>query len=417
VRRLPARRNYLLACGLDAILRYLENLHFSEEAIVYLGTLGLFSERFLDWLKKLHFTGDVFAVPEGTPVFANEPIVELVAPLPQAQLAETFIMNQVHVQTVAASKAARVVTAAQGRAVVDFGLRRMHGADAGIKAAWAFHIAGVKATSNVLAGMIYGIPVTGTMAHSYIQAHKDELEAFRAFATLYPETVLLVDTYDTLEGVQRVAALGRALNEKFRVQAIRIDSGDLADLAIHARQILDAAGLKRVDIFVSGNLDEDVIAELVRRGVPINGFGVGTEMGVSRDAPTIDIVYKLTAYAGQGRLKLSSGKSILPGRKQIFRVERDSLAVTDILAGHDEVHPGRALLQPVMKQGQRLLAGRTTLKSAQAHAAAELAKLPERIRALTPADLPYPVEVSEALKTRTQKLALLLSASRGGKSL
>jgi len=256
VRRLPESRNFLLACGLDDALRYLEELRFSESALDYLSGREEFDAAFIDWLRDFRFTGDVRAVREGTPLFANEPILEISAPLPEAQLVETFLMNQIHLQTTLASKAARVVLAAGGRAVVDFGLRRIHGADAGLKAARAFHIAGVAATSNVLAGKVYGVPIGGTMAHSYIQEHDSEMDAFRAFTRLYPDTVLLVDTYDTLEGVRRVVELAREVGEEFRVRAVRLDSGDLAKLAIAARKILDDGGLEEVEIFASGGLDE-----------------------------------------------------------------------------------------------------------------------------------------------------------------
>ena len=294
---------------------------------------------FTQWLEEFRFTGDVDAVPEGTPVFENEPILEVTAPIAQAQLAETFVMNQVHLQTVLASKAARVVTAAEGRSVVDFGPRRMHGIDAAIKAARAFHIAGVAATSNTLAGHIYGVPVARTMAHSFVQAAQNEMEAFRAFTALYPETILLVDTYDTLQGVRHVIALARELGDAFKVRAVRLDSGDLADLATRTRAILDEAGLQRVEIFASGSLDEDTIAEIVAEGAPITGFGVGTSMGVSQDAPGLDIAYKLCAYGGRGRLKLSTGKPVLPSRKQVFRIEEDGRAVRDVIARAEEVLP------------------------------------------------------------------------------
>ncbi|HBP90581.1 MAG TPA: nicotinate phosphoribosyltransferase, partial [Nitrospiraceae bacterium] len=257
VRRLPVRRNFLLACGVDTVLDYLETIRFSEEDLAYLDSLRQFSSRFLSWLRDFRFTGEVYAVPEGTPVFANEPILEIVAPLPQAQIVETFIMNQIHVQTVLASKAQRVVAAAEGRPVIDFGPRRMHGIDAALKAARAFWIGGVAATSNVLAGKLYGVPVAGTMAHSYIQSHENEATAFRAFAQLYPETVLLVDTYDTLAGVKKVIDLARALGDDFKVKAVRLDSGDLLDLSRRARRLLDDAGLRDVEIFASGGLDED----------------------------------------------------------------------------------------------------------------------------------------------------------------
>jgi nicotinate phosphoribosyltransferase len=321
VRRLPERRNYLLACGLDQALHYLEWLRFGPDECDRLRSTGRFDAAFIDWLGELRFTGTVRAMPEGTPAFAEEPILEVEAPLPEAQLVETFIMNQVQLQTMLASRAVRVVHAAAGRTVIDFGLRRMHGTDAGMKGARAFHIAGVDATSNVLAGLAYGIPVSGTMAHSYVQSHDDELQAFRDFARTWPDTVLLVDTWDTLDGVRNVVRLAGELGADFHVRGIRLDSGDLAELARQSRRILDDAGLDRVAIFASSSLDEDAIASFVAAGAPIDGFGVGTRMGVSADAPSLDIVYKLAEYGGRGRLKLSTGKRLLPGPKQVFRVE------------------------------------------------------------------------------------------------
>jgi nicotinate phosphoribosyltransferase len=398
VRRLPEGRNYLLACGLDTALELLERLHFPADAVEYLAGRREFDRAFAQWLAGLRFTGDVWAVPEGTPVFPNEPLLEVEASLPEAQLVETLLMNQMHLQTVLASKAARVKHAAGPRLVVDFGLRRMHGADAGLKAARAFHVAGIDATSNVLAGRVYGVPVTGTMAHSYIQAHRDELEAFRAFARLYPTTILLVDTYDTLEGVRNVVRLARELGDDFHVRGIRLDSGDLGELARRSRAILDEAGLEDVEIFASGGLDEWSIQDLAREGAPIDGFGVGTGMGVSQDAPALDIAYKLTEYAGEGRLKLSSDKSILPGRKQIFRVDKDGRAVKDVLAREGERHEGRPLLTQVMKDGRRLSSGSVSLEGARERARAETATLPDRLLALEPARPPYEVEVSRALE-------------------
>lgn len=404
VRRLPRRRNYLLACGLNEVLEYLEKLRFTRDSIDYLASLGDFSDRFLRWLEGFRFTGDVYAVPEGTPVFQNEPILEVAAPIAEAQLAETFIMNQVHLQTVLASKAARIVTAAEGRPVVDFGPRRMHGVDAAIKAARAFHIAGVSATSNTLAAKIYGVSAAGTMAHSYVQAFDSEMAAFRSFARIYPATILLVDTYDTLEGVRKVVALAQELGEDFKVRAVRLDSGDLADLAFKARAILDEAGLHNVGIFASGSLDEDVIAEIGAKEAPIDGFGVGTAMGVSQDAPGLDIAYKLCSYGGHGRLKLSSGKPILPGRKQIFRVEQDGRAVRDVIAREGERLPGRALLKPMMHEGSRLPESVVELDEARRHAREEISRLPDAIRAISPAQTPYPVEVSEALSTYQEEV-------------
>jgi len=402
VRRLPRQRNFLLACGLDSVLDYLENLRFDEDDLAYLGSLGKFSDRFLAHLRDFRFSGTVYAVPEGTPIFANEPILEIVAPLLEAQIIETFIMNQIHLQTVLSSKAQRVVMAAEGRPVIDFGPRRMHGIDAALKAARAFYIGGVAATSNVLAGKVYQVPVAGTMAHSYIQAHDDEREAFRRFVRLYPETVLLVDTYDTLEGVRRVIELAITLGEQFKVSAVRLDSGDLLALSREVRGLLDQAGLDKVEIFASGGLDEDKVAQLVFSGAPIDGFGVGTSMGVSKDAPDLDIAYKLCEYAGVGRLKLSHGKPILPGRKQIFRVSENGNDMRDVVAKADEHLPGRPLLEAVMRNGERLVAGRVDLESARAHASQQIADLPDHIRVITPAEPPYLVEVSSEL-SRYQK--------------
>lgn len=407
-RRLPPRRNYVLACGLSDALRYLERLSFAPHR-EHLATLG-FALEFLDWLAGLSFAGEVWALPEGTPVFPDEPLLEVVAPIAIGQLAETFLINQLHFQSVAASKAARVVAAADGRTVVDFGLRRMHGTDAGMKAARAFHVAGVAATSNVLAGAVYGIPVAGTMAHSYVQAHDDEHAAFRAFAALYPDTVLLVDTYDTLAGVEKVVALARELGDAFRVRAVRLDSGDLGELAKRTREVLDAAGLERVEIFASGGLDEEKVAALVAAGAPIDGFGVGTRMGVSEDAPTLDAVYKLTSYQGRGRMKTSPGKATLPGRKQVFRVEEGGEARHDVLAGAGEERPGRPLLSRVMAGGRLIDPDAVDLESARGRARREIAALPERVRALDPADPPYRVEVSEALAAAGRRLRAEIEA-------
>lgn len=399
VRRLPAQRNFVLACGLEDALHYLETMRFTPQSLDYLASVGTFTDRFLKWLADFRFTGDVHAVPEGTPVFANEPILEVVAPLPQGQIAETFLMNQVQLQTMLASKAARVVAAAAGRTVADFGARRIHGTDAAVKGARAFFIAGVDGTSNVVAGQLYGIPVVGTMAHSFIQSFGDELGAFRAFAEIYPETVLLIDTYDTLEGARKVVALARELGDDFRVKAVRLDSGDLAGLAVKTRAIFDAAGLEQVEIFASGGLDEYKVAAIVAGGAPVTGFGVGTAMGVSDDAASLDIVYKLCAYGGHGRLKASPGKPVLPGRKQVFRFEDDGRAVRDVIARESEEMPARPLLRPVMRDGQRLADGRVSLAEARLHARDEIARLPETVRAIAPAETPYPVEISPALQT------------------
>ncbi len=397
-RRLPAGRNFVLACGLGAVLDYLQSLRFTQDDLDYLAAQSRFEDDFLHWLGALRFTGEVRAVPEGSVVFPQEPLLEIVAPLPQAQLVESYVMNQMHLQSVLASKAARVVTAAAGRPVVDFGMRRMHGADAALQGARAYHIAGLAGTSNVLAGKRYGIPIAGTMAHSYVQAHADEMSAFRAFASSYPQTTLLVDTYDTLEGVRRVIALAAELGEDCQIQAIRLDSGDLAGLARRSRELLDAAGLQHMKIMASGGLGEEKIAALLAEGAPIDGFGVGTHMGVSEDAPTLDLAYKLTEYAGIGRLKDAPGKPVLPGAKQVYRQREGGEMAGDLITRADERRPGTPLLRQVMMDGRIVAPDAVDLTSARARAAADMAALPAAQRALAPAGAPYPVRVSEALQ-------------------
>jgi nicotinate phosphoribosyltransferase len=400
VRKLPPRRNCLLACGLEQVLDLLEGLRFTPEALERLRALGPLSADALGYLRGFRFSGDVWAVGEGTPVFEGEPLLEVTAPLLQAQLIETVVMNQLHVQTLLASKALRVVTAAQGRDVVEFGVRRAQGADAGLKAARAAYVAGAASTSNVLAGALFGIPVTGTMAHSYVEAHDGELQAFRAWCERYPVTTLLVDTYDTLEGVRKVVQLKRALGDAFRVRAVRLDSGDLFALSTGARALLDEWGLRRVQIFASGGLDEDQIAQLLRRRAPIDGFGVGTSMSVSGDAPSLDLAYKLVEYDGRPRTKLSEGKVLLPGRKQLFR---RSDASEDVIACFDEILPGEPLLAPVMRNGRRVVP-KPELNALRDRCAAEVARLPARIRALEPAEPPYPVRVSPKLQALLERV-------------
>jgi nicotinate phosphoribosyltransferase len=406
VRRLPAGRNFLVACGLDDVLHYLETLRFDERGLDHLASLDAFSRSFLDELASLRFEGDVYAVPEGTPVFADEPILQVVAPLPQAQLIETFVLNQISFQTMIASKATRVVAAAAGRRVVEFGLRREHGTDAGMKAARACFVAGVGATSNVLAGQAYGIPVVGTMAHSFIKVHDTELEAFRAWSSVFPDSVLLVDTYDTPEGVRNVIRLAQELGDDFAVRAVRLDSGDLAGLAADARRLLDEAGLEGVEIFASGSLDEHIVADLVAAKAPITGFGVGTRLGVSADHPSLDSAYKLSGYAGRARMKLSTGKSNLPGRKQVYRVESGSppQAAHDVIALHDERVEGRGLLVKVMEGGRRLPAGQADLASISEHARWEAGRLAAPLLALEAADPPYRVELGPGLRAELDRL-------------
>lgn len=414
VRRLR-KRNYLVAAGLEDVLSFLETFRFGQDALSHLRSLGLFSDDFLHHLRIFRFQGDVYAVPEGTVVFGDEPMLEIVAPIDQGQFLETFALNQFHVQSLAASKASRVVSAARGRTVVDFGARRMHGTDAAMKSARAFWIAGVHATSNVLAGQVYGIPVSGTMAHSYIESHDSEIAAFRAFARTFPETILLVDTYGTLDGVRNVVRLARELGDDFTVHGIRLDSGDLAALARESRAILDAAGLRRVEIFASSSLDEYAIDRLLSGGAPIDGFGVGTHMGVSEDAPYLDSVYKLVEYEGRGCMKLSREKKTLPGRKQVFRVLEAGEAVRDVIGLHDEETEGRPLMELVMRDGVRTEAGKRTLKDARENARRSLAELPVRLRSLHEADPPYCVRISTGLsKVGADLAAQIRSGDRIG---
>lgn len=398
VRNLPEHRNFLIAGGLEPLLQDLERLRFSDEDLAYLRSLNEFTDDFLTWLADFKFTGSVRAVPEGTPVFGHEPLLEVTAPLPQAQIIETLVMNQIHMQTVLASKAYRVAKAAQGRPVLDFGARRIHGVETAVKGARAFYIGGVAATSNLLAGRRYGVPVAGTMAHSYIQAHDNETRALEAFAETYPETVLLVDTFDTLEGVQKVIRMADKLGGKFKIKGVRLDSGDLGELARQSRKALDDAGLDDVEVIVSGGLQENAIAELLDSGAPIDGFGVGTSMGVAEDAPAMDIAYKLVAYAGKGRLKLSSGKKVLPGSKQIFRQSNADTYCGDIIGRQNENLPGQPLLEEVMRDGVRVGSRPRDVHDIRDYAKAQIAKLPDPVQSIRKAEAAYSVDVSEALQ-------------------
>jgi nicotinate phosphoribosyltransferase len=397
-RKMPKNRNYLMAAGLEDVLAYLESFRLFPEDLAYLRGLGNFSDSFLDRLAKTKFTGEVWAAPEGTIVFPHEPLLQIVAPIFEAQLVETFVLNQIHFQSVAATKASRVVLAAKGRMVIDFGARRAHGVDAALKVARASYLAGAAGSSLVIAGRMYGVPAFGTMAHSYIQAHDDELASFEAFTRLYPATTLLVDTYDTLHGVEKVIELRRRLGDAFHVKAVRLDSGDLGDLARQARKLLDNAGLREVKIFASSGLDEYKIRELVEQGAPIDAFGVGTKMAVAEDAPSLDMAYKLVEYAGEPRSKFSLDKVIFPGRKQVFREHENARMTRDVLARFDEGLGGQPLLRPVMHAGRRLDAGRVSLEEARNHAREELNRLPDRLRVLETASEPHPVIPSDRLR-------------------
>ncbi len=360
VRELPPNRSFLVAAGLADCLEHVRSLEFGREDIAYLRSLRLFSEPFLEYLRKLRFTGDIWAMPEGTVFFENEPLIRVTADIIQAQLLESYLLNTVNVQTMIASKAARVVIAAGGRSVYDFALRRTQGADAAMKAARSSFIAGCAGTSNVLAGERYGIPVAGTMAHSFVMSFGSEHEAFETYCRVYPDkSVLLVDTYDTPGGVRRAVKAGLELRAKgHELAGIRLDSGDLLKLSKSARRMLDAAGLRNVRIMASGNLDEYGISRLVAAGAPIDTFGVGTRMGASADAPSLDCIYKLSEVVdARGKffpaMKLSRGKATYPGRKQVFRVTgKDGRLRRDILGLEDEKIEGTPLLQKVVDGGR-----------------------------------------------------------------
>lgn len=400
VRDLPPERGFLLAAGLEQVLRYLETLCFSEQELAWLASTERFDQDFVDYLAKLRFTGDVYAMPEGTVFFPNEPILRVTAPIPQAQFIETRVINLLHFQTLLASKAARCVLVAPDKLLVDFGLRRAHGAEAGLLAARAAYLAGFGGTATVLAGKEYDIPIFGTMAHSFIQAHDSEPAAFEGFAHAQPNNVvLLIDTYDTEVGARKVVEVAPRLKaEGIAIKGVRLDSGNLAEHARKVRKILDEGGLSRTNIFSSGNLDEHMLRELLRSGAPIDGFGIGTRLDTSADAPYLDCAYKLVEYAGHPRRKRSEGKATWPGRKQVFR-SYDAQGQTmqaDIITIEGDVLPGEPLIQAVMKSGQRLKSAEPLSKSRE-RATRQLAQLPEHLRALdtTP---PFPVTISPALE-------------------
>jgi nicotinate phosphoribosyltransferase len=410
VRHMPPKRGFLVAAGIDRVLEVLEQFRFEPDAIEYLESLKLFRPDFLAFLGNLRFTGDVHAVPEGTIFFEQEPILEVRAPLIEAQIIETLLLNQIGLASMVASKAARCVVAARGRRLIDFGLRRSQGADAGLISARSSYLAGFVGTSNVLAGRRYGIPLNGTMAHSYIMAHDSERDAFEHFVNLFPQlSTLLVDTYDTVRGVENAARVARVLREKgYKLQAVRLDSGDLVDLSVRARRILDQNGLNDVAIFASGNLDEYRINDLLRARAPIDAFGVGTAMAVGADAPTLDASYKLAEYRGVPRLKTAPGKLSLPGRKQVFRAANANGAFfADLIGLADEgattvaheFKPAPAEVSTVltrqMAAGQRL-EPRSTLAESRDRVLQGLARLGQRHKDLERPE-PYPVRHTAAL--------------------
>ena len=399
VRRLPERRGFLLAAGLDDALTYLETLRFSPGEIDWLKSTKRFRRNLIDYLAAFRFTGDVHAIPEGTVCFPNEPLIRITAPLPMAQFVESRLINILHFQTMIASKAARMVLAAPGKILSDFGLRTAHGAEAGLFSARASYIAGFGGAANVLAGERYGIPIVGTMAHSFVQVHDDEMTAFENFARSRPEgVILLIDTYNTEAGARKVVELAPKLQaDGIAIRGVRIDSGDLSAMAKKVRGILDAGGLEEVIILVSGGIHEDVLLKMTAAKAPIDGFGIGVNLDASIDAPSLDCAYKLQDYAGRPRRKLSEGKQTWPGRKQVWRAyDAQERMRGDVLSLESDRHDGEALVVPVMRGGKRV-APVPTLAQIRERAKRDLARLPEPLRRLE-AGAAYPVEISAKLK-------------------
>ena len=409
-RTYPPNRAYFVSAGLEDVLDYLSYLNFSGRAIDYLRATGIFAEDFLEYLRGVRFTGGVRAIPEGRLYFTGEPAVEVTAPIIEAQLAETFIINQVHLQSMLATKAARCVWAAQGRGIADFASRRTQGTDAALKMARASYIAGFSSTSNVLAASLYGMPPAGTMAHSFISSFPSEIEAFRAYAASFPDrTILLVDTYDTIAGAWNAVLVAKEMEaaketDGGKLMAVRLDSGDFDVLSRQVRKILDDSGLGYVKILASGGLDEYELETLVKAGAPIDLFGVGTKAGVSADAPWSDMAYKLVCFDQRPVMKLSTDKVSLPGAKQVFRAKAaNGKFVKDIIALEDEELPGgRPLLEEVMADGQRTRPA-ATLEEIKSRFQEDFAALDDRFKALNNPPR-YPVGISGRLERLTSEV-------------
>jgi nicotinate phosphoribosyltransferase len=408
-RKYPLNRGYLVFAGLQDALAYLEGLRFSRDDIEYLRSTGRFKGDFLDHLGRLRFTGSVRAMSEGAIFFVDEPVIEVTGPVMEAQLVETFLLNQINLQSVLATKASRVVHAGAGRTVVDFAARRTHGTDAANKLARVGYLVGFAGTSNVMAGALYGIPTFGTMAHSFVTTFEDEADSFRAYADSFPDaSTFLVDTYDTLEGTVKAAQVAREMKARGEaLRAIRLDSGNLLDLSRKARAILDDAGLTDVQVFASGGLDEHQVQALVARGAPIDGFGVGTKVGVSADAPWADCAYKLVEYDGRPVLKLSPEKQMLPGPKQVYRYrDEEGMYAGDVIARAGERVPSsepERLLTEVMKDGKPAACA-SGLAALRARFASEFDRLPDEFKTLT-SPARYRVRVSEDLERLQSKVA------------
>ncbi|MBI2855841.1 MAG: nicotinate phosphoribosyltransferase [Chloroflexi bacterium] len=402
VRPSRVRRPYLVSAGLEDVLRYLEEFTFSEGAIDYLRSTGIFADDFLDYLGHLRFTGRVRAIPEGRLYFYDEPVLEITAPIIEAQVAETLVINQMNLQSLIATKAARCVWAARGRVVVDFSLRRTQGVDAGMVVARSSYMVGFQSTSNVLAGKAYGIPITGTMAHSYVTSFEHEIDSFRAFARSFPEnTVLLIDTYDTVAAAHKAVEVGHEMERRgHRLQGVRLDSGDLLALSKEVRRVLDDGGMEYVRILASGGLDEFQVQGLVQAGAPIYGFGVGTKMGVSGDAPWLDMAYKLVRYGERPVLKLSEGKETLADEKQVFRRwTPEGRLRGDVIALAGERPPERSA-EPLLEtwiEGGRIAKPLPSLQHMRERFQRDFSALDDRYKVLKKAPH-YPVRLSRALR-------------------
>ncbi len=402
VRHLPSNRSYLLFAGLEDVLRYLKNLKFNQEDLDYLEHLG-FGEDFLTYLGRLRFHGDVWAMPEGTVFFPGEPVIRVTGSLIETQIIESFILNAVNFATMIATKASRIVTAADGRGVYDFSLRRTQGVDAALKVARSAYMAGFSGTSNVLASRYFGIPAVGTMAHSFVLSFASEAESFRAFFETFPnKSILLVDTYDSHEGIKNAIQVAKEFRDKGHfLQGIRLDSGDLGKLAKMARKMFDEHNFRDVKIFASGDLDEYKIEKLVKSRAPIDDFGVGTRMGSSSDAPSLDVIYKIAEVTNGGgvflpTMKFSKNKSTLPGRKQVFRVlDKRGFAKEDII-GLEYENPGEPLLKKVMQAGE-VVFGVRPLSELRKSSARGLASLRSEYKDLK-SNVPYEVGLSKDLK-------------------
>jgi len=402
IRNYPPSRRYFVSAGLADVLSYLQDLKFTPEDLDYLEGVGLFKPEFLSYLEEFRFSGDVYAIPEGRLFFVNEPILEITAPLIEAQIVETLVINIINFQSMIATKASRCVHAAWPRKLVDFSLRRTHGADAGLKVARASFIGGFVGTSNVLAGKVYGIPIFGTMAHSFITSFEDESDAFRAFAHTFPEhTVLLVDTYDTLGGTRIATEVGKEMAlEGKELKGVRLDSGDIASLSKEARNVLQKEGFEKATIFASGGFDEYKIKRVLDQGGDIDSFGVGTKMGVSADAPYFDMAYKMVKYAGRPVLKLSPGKLTLASDKQVFRftktrgtLKRDVIGLRD-----DSPKEGEPLLEKVMSEGE-ITTEMPSLSQIQKSFLDEFSHLDERYKSIDKEGKEYPVGLSSRLES------------------